>query len=85
MPVDVGGRVIVVVAGAYLSRVSRCGLGNTVVSSWFVWREAGCLGERGPTIFPEVFSRRQGRSRDDAFDREKRFERHASDRLSSDF
>ena len=47
MPVDVGGRVIVVVAGAYLSRVSRCGLGNTVVSSWFVWREAGFSRSEG--------------------------------------
>jgi hypothetical protein len=41
------GRVIVVVAGAYLSRVSRCGLGNTVVSSWFVWREADVSASEG--------------------------------------
>ena len=43
------GRIIAAMAGAYLSRVSRCGLGNTVVSvSWFGGRPHD--GERGPTI-----------------------------------
>lgn len=78
------GRVIAAMAGAYLSRVSRCGLGNTVVSvSWFGGRPDE--GERGPTISASNRGRRcfLGQMRAtggvDGFDREKRFvERHAS-------
>lgn len=78
------GRIIAAMAGAYLSRVSRCGLGNTVVSvSWFGGRPHD--GERGPTISGSNRVRRcfLGQMRAtggvDEFDREKRFvERHAS-------